>query len=75
LVWDEKYAILGHPEEVSDFCGYLTPAFQDYIEGTMGAARVSVGDGQALFFVDDPLFRGFWSRGHQLMMNAILFKP
>jgi hypothetical protein len=75
LVWDEKYAILGHPEEVSDFCGYLTPAFQDYIEGTMGVARVSVGDGQALFFVDDPLFRGFWSRGHQLMMNAILFKP
>ena len=75
LVWDKKYAILGHEAAVSEVCGYLSPAFQDYMEGTMGIAREAVGDGQALFFVDDPLFRGFWSRGHQLMMNAILFKP
>ncbi len=74
LVWDEKYAILGHESAVEEVCGYVSPTFQDYMEGTMGIARESVGDGQALFFVDDPLFRGFWSRGHQLMMNAILFK-
>src|SRR6056297_266490 len=74
LVWNSDYAILGHKNSVPEACGYLSPAFREYMEGTMGAARESVGSGQLIFFVDNPLFRGFWSRGHQLMMNAILFK-
>jgi hypothetical protein len=75
LVWDEKLAVLGHSDEAADVCGYVTDRFQDYLKGTMGVARESAGKGEGLFFVDDPLFRGFWSRGHQLMTNAILFKP
>lgn len=34
-----------------------------------------VGDGTAILFADDPLFRGFWFAGFRPYLNAILFVP
>jgi hypothetical protein len=33
------------------------------------------GAGKIVLFADDPLFRGFWYSGFQLMANALLVAP
>ena len=75
MQWNDEWAVLGQPDSLESYGGYLSEAYQDYLQETMSVARISKGRGSALFFTDDPLFRGFWSRGHQLLLNAIFFTP
>jgi hypothetical protein len=37
------------------------------------AGAESIGRGAAVYLVDDPLFRGFWSSGQLLFANAVFF--
>jgi hypothetical protein len=30
-----------------------------------------IGQGQVIYFIDNPLFRGFWERGKLLFSNAV----
>jgi len=73
MQWNEKWALLGQPDSLESYSGYISEAYQEYLQETMSVARISKGRGSALFFADDPLFRGFWYRGHQLLLNAIFF--
>lgn len=73
LQLDTELILGGIDQEVTASCGYLSDGFKQYAANSMSFARESVGSGEAIFMVDDPLYRGFWSRGHQLMYNLLLF--
>ncbi len=62
---------------------YLEDAYQSYgfigsrvkprLKKTPVAAVQKIGEGQAIFFVDNPLFRSFWEQGKLLFANAVFF--
>jgi hypothetical protein len=41
------------------------------VEESVSFAVQSNGSGQAIFMVDNPLFRGFWDKGLLLFANAV----
>ena len=62
---------------------YLEDSFQSYgFIGSRAKPRLKktpvvvvqrMGEGQVVFFVDNPLFRSFWEQGKMLFANAIFF--
>lgn len=42
-------------------------------DGSVSIATQSVGRGQVVYFMENPLFRSFWESGKQLFANAIFF--
>ena len=69
--------------ERADAPVYLDHSFQSYgfigsrlkplLKKTPVVVAQKMGDGEALFFIDNPLFRGFWEQGKMLFSNALLF--
>ncbi len=58
------------PAPVSGFMGHEA---QETIDDTFLFGTQSVGEGQVTYFVDNPLFRGFWYNGQVLFANAVFF--
>lgn len=54
----------------SGFAGYKAV---DQLEHTLAFGVQRHGSGQVVYFVDNPLFRGFWENGKLLMVNAVFF--
>ncbi len=53
---------------ISGFAGYKAKAL---LENTLNFGVQPFGDGQVVYFIDNPLFRGFWENGKLLMANAV----
>src|SRR5690606_11557843 len=52
----------------SGFVGY---AVRDRVEATLVFGEQRLGKGYVVYFVDDPIFRGFWEPGKLLLSNAL----
>jgi hypothetical protein len=61
-------------EEGYQHYGFIGARVKPRLPKSPIAALQSVGDGEVVFFVDNPLFRGFWQQGKLLFANA-LFLP
>ncbi|SHK32377.1 M14 family metallopeptidase [Rhodothermus profundi] len=66
--WNVAWLDEGRPR--SGFAGYRT---FDRLRETLVVGTQRLGRGTLVFFVDDPLFRGFWHAGQVLFANAVFF--
>jgi hypothetical protein len=48
-------------------------AAQETVANTLLFGTQRLGDGHVVYFVDNPLFRGFWYGGDVLFSNAVFF--
>lgn len=55
---------------ISGFAGHDA---QKELENTLSFGVQQHGSGQVVYFVDNPLFRGFWENGKLLIANAVFF--
>jgi hypothetical protein len=53
--------------------GYMGQRLQERQLNSLQFGVESKGAGNLIYLVDDPLFRGFWERGHLLYANAVFF--
>jgi hypothetical protein len=60
-------------EEVAPVSGFMGHEAQQEIDDTLLYGTQPLGDGQVVYFVDNPLFRGFWYQGQVLFGNAVFF--
>ncbi len=60
--------IYGNDSHVSGFAGYKA---KEKIKNTLAIGIEKIGDGQVIYFVDSPIFRGFWQSGKLLLGNAV----
>ena len=60
--------IPSHALPVNGFAGHLV---SEQIENSLSIGIQPIGGGKAVYFVDDPLFRGFWENGKMLFDNAL----
>lgn len=44
---------------------------EERIEGSLAFGVQSMGRGELVFLLDNPLYRGFWKSGHMLFANAV----
>ncbi|MFB6271797.1 MAG: M14 family metallopeptidase [Salinibacter sp.] len=58
------------PAPVSGFMGHEA---QKKVDDTLLFGTQPLGEGQVTYFVDNPLFRGFWYNGQVLFANAVFF--
>jgi hypothetical protein len=63
-------AALKQPAPVTGFIGQEA---QQTIDDSLLYGVQSLGAGAVVYFVDDPLFRGFWYQGQLLFGNAVFF--
>ena len=54
----------------SGFVGYKT---QQVIEESLSYGVQPMGQGQVIYMIDNPFFRGFWHNGKLLISNAVFF--
>lgn len=66
--WNVGAAEAGAP--ISGFTGHEA---KQELENTLSFGVQPHGSGQVVYFVDNPLFRGFWENGKLLMANAVFF--
>lgn len=55
---------------ISGFAGHEA---QQRLANTLSFGVESHGAGQVVYFIDNPLFRGFWENGKLLIANAVFF--
>lgn len=55
--------------------GFAGSEAKKMLEHTLSFGVQPYGSGQVVYFIDNPLFRGFWENGKLLMANAIFFLP
>lgn len=53
--------------------GFVFPNTERFVQGSVYAAVENVGQGKAVLFADDPLFRGFWRGPARLVTNALIY--
>ncbi len=53
--------------------GFIGSRIRPRLKNTPIVATQRMGEGQAIFFVDDPVFRCFWEQGKMLLYNALFF--
>lgn len=54
--------------------GFVGSTIKKRLPNTLVVGQRSIGKGDVVYFVDNPLFRGFWQQGKMLFSNA-LFMP
>ena len=54
--------------------GFVGSRANRELAGSLVIGAQSVGRGHAVYFADNPLFRGFWENGKRLFDNAV-FMP
>ena len=65
-VWNVAYV----PKNYKNF-GFIGRSLKKRLENTVTFAVEQKGDGQIIYMVDNPLFRGFWENGNLLFSNAL----
>lgn len=55
---------------LSGFAGHIA---KEELENTLSFGVQPHGSGQVVYFIDNPLFRGFWENGKLLIANAVFF--
>ena len=74
---DDAYAYLEEGQTVgalttsAPVSGFMGHKAQQQVENTFLFGTQSLGNGQVTYFVDNPLFRGFWYNGQVLFANAV----
>lgn len=53
--------------------GFIGSRLLPRLKNTPIVATQHLGEGKVIFFVDDPVFRGFWEQGKMLLYNALFF--
>jgi hypothetical protein len=51
--------------------GFIGQSLKKKLENTVTFAIQQKGQGQVIYMIDNPLFRGFWENGNQLFSNAL----
>lgn len=59
-------------EEVKAY-GFMGAEVQSSLKESMLFGVEEKGQGKLIYLADDPLYRGFWKRGHQIVWNALFF--
>ena len=62
--------VLKDDGHVSGFVGYK---LKRKLVNSLEIGQENIGSGSIIYFVDSPLFRGFWYSGKLLMSNAVFF--
>lgn len=57
----------------SNISGFAGHDAKQRLESTLSFGVQSHGSGQVVYFIDNPLFRGFWENGKLLIANAVFF--
>lgn len=65
-VWNVAYV----PANYKNF-GFIGRSLKKKLENTVTFAVEQKGEGQIIYMVDNPLFRGFWENGNLLFSNAL----
>lgn len=60
-----------HVPKNYDSYGFIGHGMKKRVEESVSFAVQANGSGQAIFMVDNPLFRGFWDKGLLLFANAV----
>ena len=55
--------------------GYFSHRFLSHLGDNMIFGHRQLGDGQIIYLVHSPIFRGFWEDGKLLVANALFFMP
>ena len=53
--------------------GFIGSRVKPRLKNTPIAALQRMGQGQVVYFMDNPLFRSFWQEGKVLFSNALFF--
>jgi len=53
--------------------GYVSRKDLKTMAGTSAIQRQKSGRGAVIYFADDPVFRGYWTGQHKMMLNAIFW--
>jgi hypothetical protein len=69
---DDGWAV-GALETGPPVSGFMGHEAQQTIENTLLFGTQRLGAGEVVYFVDNPLFRGFWYGGDVLFGNAVFF--
>ena len=64
---------VGVAQADSHMSGFAGHAAIQELENTLAFGVQPYGTGQAVYFIDNPLFRGFWENGKLLIANAVFF--
>lgn len=62
---------VGALEDARPVSGFMGSTAQKKLEKTLVYGTEDVGDGEVVYLVDNPLFRGFWYRGQVVFSNAV----
>ena len=65
---------IGYIGASPDPLGFIGSNVKERLPNTLVVGQRSIGKGNVVYFVDNPLFRGFWQQGKLLFSNA-LFMP
>lgn len=69
----EKADVPIYLEESYQTYGFIGSRVKPQLKKTPIAVLQKMGEGEAVFFVDNPLFRCFWQQGKVLFANALFF--
>jgi hypothetical protein len=64
---------VGALQDNAPVSGFIGHEAEQRIDDTTIFGTQRLGDGHVVYFVDNPLFRGFWYGGHVLFSNAVFF--
>ncbi len=64
---------VGALQDSAPVSGFIGQEAEQQIEETTIFGTQRLGEGHVVYFVDNPLFRGFWYGGHVLFSNAVFF--
>ncbi|REL29200.1 zinc carboxypeptidase [Rhodohalobacter sp. SW132] len=64
---------VGTVRENAHISGFAGVHAKENLESSLTFGVQSVGSGQVVYMVDNPLFRGFWENGKLLFANALFF--
>ena len=59
------------PEDASQVSGFVGHKVKENQAGALIAGQEQHGKGSVTYFIDNPLFRGFWKDGFLMVANAI----
>lgn len=69
----EKATAVIYLEETYQSYGFIGSRVKPRLKKTPIVVVQKMGEGRAVFFVDNPLFRSFWEQGKVLFANAVFF--
>lgn len=60
-------------DETFNAYGFIGSRFKPLLKRSPLAVVQSIGNGEAVFLMDNPLYRAFWEQGKMLFANALLY--